>query len=98
MRKLNYPHCLKLYEIYETEHSLYFVIELISGGELLKRISQEKAFHEKDVRILLINLLHALDHCHKHSIMHRDLKPENLLLRDNSNIHDIVRSDFGLAT
>ena len=30
--------------------------------------------------------------------MHRDLKPENLLLRDNSNIHDIVIADFGLAT
>ena len=36
MRKLNHPNCLKLYEFYETESSLYFVIELIQGGELLK--------------------------------------------------------------
>ena len=40
----------------------------------------------------------ALNHCHKNLIMHRDLKPENLLLRDNTNIHDIVIADFGLAT
>ena len=39
MRQLNHSHCLHLYEVYETENSLYFVIELISGGELLKRIS-----------------------------------------------------------
>ena len=26
------------------------------------------------------------------------MKPENLLLRDNTNIHDIVLADFGLAT
>lgn len=41
MRKINHTHCLKLYEVYETDNSLYFVIELISGGELLKRIAKE---------------------------------------------------------
>ena len=42
--------------------------------------------------------MHALNNCHFNKIIHRDLKPENLLLRDNTNIHDIVIADFGLAT
>ncbi len=29
---------MHLYEVYETENSLYFVMELIEGGELLKHI------------------------------------------------------------
>ena len=43
------------------------------------------------------NLLAALKHCHDNRIIHRDVKPENLLLRDKTNIHDIVLADFGLA-
>ena len=30
---------MHLYEVYETENSLYFVLDLIEGGELLKYIS-----------------------------------------------------------
>ena len=48
MRKLNHEHCLRLFEIYETENSLYFVLELVQGGELLKRISSSTKFKEKD--------------------------------------------------
>lgn len=28
----------------------------------------------------MVNVLHAIQHCHTHKIAHRDLKPENLLL------------------
>ena len=38
MRKLNHPNIIKLYEIYETTHSIYLIIELIKGGELMKKI------------------------------------------------------------
>ena len=84
MRKLNNPHCLKLYEVYETENTLYFVVELIKGGDLLKSITKIKIFHENDVKTIMINLLFALKHCHDNKFIHRDIKPENLLLRDKS--------------
>ena len=29
MRYLNHEHCLHLYEVYETENSLYLVVDLI---------------------------------------------------------------------
>ena len=38
MHKINHKHCMHLYEVYETENSLYFVIDLIEGGELIKHI------------------------------------------------------------
>jgi len=98
MRCLNHKNILNLYEIYETEHSIYLVVDLLSGGELISKIkSSEKPQTFNEIATLIKHLLEALEHMHKRSIMHRDIKPENLLLRDSSNIFDIVLADFGLS-
>ena len=99
MRCLNHKNILKLYEVYETEHSIYLVVDLVSGGELISRIQSSKQDPSyMDISLLIKNLLEAIAHMHKQGIMHRDIKPENLLLQDTSNIYDIVLADFGLAT
>jgi len=35
MRSLNHDHIVKLWKIYETEKSIYFIIELVNGKPLL---------------------------------------------------------------
>lgn len=32
MRKMNHPNILKLHEVFETENSLYMVLDLLEGG------------------------------------------------------------------
>ena len=98
LRKISSPHCLKMYEMYETENSIYLVLELIEGGDLLKRIHKKQPFKELDIRLLMQNLLEATSHFHSLNIIHRDLKPDNILLRSLNNNHDIVIADFGLGT
>ena len=98
MKKLDHANILKIYEVYETIHSIYLVIDLLEGGELLKRVKESPKLTHKDLSKLMFNLLQALEHIHQKKIMHRDLKPENLLLKDKSNMCDIVIADFGLAT
>lgn len=99
MRSLHHKNILKLYEVYETEHSLYLVVDLLSGGELVSHIQKDiKPPSFLEISFLIKNLLEALDHMHSQGIMHRDIKPENLLLRDSSNVYDIVLADFGLST
>lgn len=49
MRKLNHKHVIRLYEMYESDNSIYLVLELIKGGELIKRIAKEKIFSEVDI-------------------------------------------------
>lgn len=34
----------------------------------------------------LLNLIEAIEHCHKHQVIHRDIKPENILITQNNNI------------
>lgn len=35
MRKIDHPNVLKLHEVHETVNSVYFVIDIVHGGELL---------------------------------------------------------------
>ena len=97
MKQLKNNNVLKLYEVYETKNSLYLVLELIKGGELLRAVSKKKQFKEIDLKLLMKNLLTSLKHIHSKDILHRDIKPDNLLLRDENIIHDIVIADFGLS-
>ena len=65
LKKLDHPNIIKLYEVYETDNSVYLVLELIEGGELFEAIKEKgSTFFELDVRILLKNLLGALDYMH----------------------------------
>ena len=36
---MNHKNIMKFYEIHESENSLYIVLELVNGGDLLKLIS-----------------------------------------------------------
>ena len=99
MRKLNNPHLLKVYQVYETDHSIYMVMDLINGGELLNRVKETKDFSQKDLAKIMFFLLQALKDLHSKGIMHRDLKPENILFKTaNCKENDVVLADFGLST
>lgn len=47
MKQINHPHLLKLYEVWESMHSFYYVIELANGGSLMDRISLAKRAKKK---------------------------------------------------
>ena len=89
---------LELYEIHETRNSLYFVIEYLAGGELLKRIKSKRFYNENDAVKLMRNILEGLQYIHNKGIMHRDIKPSNILLTSEENDEDVKIVDYGLAT
>lgn len=49
---------------------------------------------EDHIRIIIFNLLQAVNHLHVHNVVHRDLKPGNILMNSDCNIK---LCDFGLA-
>ena len=51
-------------------------MELMKGGELLKRIQQKGCFSEPEARRVTQQLVNAVQFLHKKGIVHRDLKPE----------------------
>lgn len=38
MRKVNNTHVLKLHEVFETENSLYMILDLLNGGQLYEKL------------------------------------------------------------
>jgi len=89
------PFVVKLWETYNGEQSLYFLLELALGGELYATYSK-KGFHgsEKHAKFYIGGTVFAFEHLHEKKIIFRDLKPENLLLTDEGRIK---LTDMGLA-
>lgn len=99
MRTLDHLNIISLHEVYETENSLYLVMELLKGGNMISYLTNKKKIPEEEARIFLCALLKAVAHMHEKGVMHRDIKPENILLR-NLDIKEtnICLADFGLST
>jgi calcium/calmodulin-dependent protein kinase I len=97
MHRINHPHCVRLFEIFETSKRLYMVMELLTGGELFDRIVKKGSFSEKEASEVVRNVTDALKYLHGIGIVHRDLKPENLLFLTPEADSPIKITDFGLA-
>ena len=72
----------------------YFVQEYIQGKDLAKRLENDGAFTEVEVRTFLHQMLEVIQYIHSQSppIIHRDIKPSNIICADDRNFHLI---DFG---
>ena len=81
LQKLNHPHVIRLYDVFDEKRYIYMVLEKMSGGELFDRIVQKQSYNEEDARRTCKIIMQAIKHCHDKKIAHRDLKPENLLLQ-----------------
>ncbi|KAJ3297919.1 Map microtubule affinity-regulating kinase [Borealophlyctis nickersoniae] len=94
MKLLHHPNIVKLYEVIETKHTVFLVMEYSAGGELYDYLVVHGRMKEKEARAKFRQILSAVSYCHKKRVIHRDLKAENLLLDANL---DIKIADFGFS-
>ena len=91
----DHPNIIKLYEVYESNRSLYLIMELCRGGPLFKKISEKvhekNMYTEKDASVIFHQIMSGIEYCHNHGICHRDLKPENILY-----LNDDIEKDNSL--
>ncbi|KAJ1668310.1 Serine/threonine protein kinase [Coemansia sp. RSA 1646] len=96
----NHNNIVRLERMLHTKDQLFMVMEHCPGGDLYENISTNPYFqlpnNDALIRRLFLQLVSALQHCHKQGVYHRDIKPENVLVtRDGLNVKLI---DFGLST
>ena len=103
LMKMDHPNIVKLYEVFESDNSLYLIMEECYGGELfdriLHRINTNNMYTEREACLLMKQIIGAIEYCHNNGIAHRDLKPENLLyLKEGSEEDNPLKiADFGLS-
>ncbi|XP_040564848.1 MAP/microtubule affinity-regulating kinase 3 isoform X2 [Lepeophtheirus salmonis] len=94
MKTLDHPNIVKLFQVIETEKTLYLVMEYASGGEVFDYLVLHGRMKEKEARAKFRQIVSAVQYCHQKKIIHRDLKAENLLLDSEMNIKI---ADFGFS-
>ncbi len=81
----------------------HVVTEYCIGGSIIDFVMTRKKYSENILRIILQQLLSAINYIHMLNIVHMDLKLENLvflnLVNENTKINDIDVKliDFGTA-
>ncbi|CCI49965.1 unnamed protein product [Albugo candida] len=109
MTRLRHPFIVRFYCSFRDSQSLYLVMELCLGGNLLSFIrkhNREKLRENEDkgiqdsacclesTRFYMAELVIAIEYLHSKKVVHRDLKPDNLLFSDKGHLKVI---DFGSA-
>jgi serine/threonine protein kinase len=93
--QLSHAHIVPIYDVGEREGIAYFVMALVTGGNLAALLAREPRQPIDEVRRLLCEIADALAYAHLRGVIHRDIKPDNILL-DRDNGRAIV-TDFGIA-
>ncbi|KAJ0610885.1 putative protein kinase CAMK-CDPK family [Helianthus annuus] len=89
---------VQFYDAYEDEDSVYIVMELCKGGELLDRIlARGGKYSEEDAKAVMVQVLRITAYCHLQGVVHRDLKPENFLFTSKDEPSVLKAIDFGLS-
>jgi calcium-dependent protein kinase len=99
MKDLDHPSICRLFETYEDDRFMQFVIEYLEGGDLFDRYMDNGAFEEPMVASVMKQVASALRYAHRKGIAHRDMKLENICFCDRdatANPHVKV-IDWGLG-
>lgn len=94
MRKVDHPLIAKLFVALQDDKYIYFLLELLQGGELFTHLRSKGKLTEQSARFYGASVVYAFATLHAKKIAYRDLKPENLVM-DKNGYTKLV--DFGLA-
>ena len=92
------PNIVSMLKIVDDAPCTYVILKYCPEGDLLSNITERGRYVNNDVlvRRAFLQILDAVEHCHRLGIFHRDLKPENILVSNNGG--NVLLADFGLAT
>lgn len=93
-----HPSIVTLHAVIESPSCIFVILDYCPDGDLFGMITEKQRYLSKTdlIKQVFIQIVEAVQFCHRLGISHRDLKPENILCKKGGE--DVVLADFGLAT
>lgn len=81
LKELHHENIVRIFKWFSLRNSqLAYVMEYMQGGELLGVVQDKGTLSEEEAREYFVQILNAINYCHRKRLIHRDLKLENILL------------------
>ncbi|XP_051511648.1 serine/threonine-protein kinase Nek1-like isoform X2 [Myxocyprinus asiaticus] len=96
LANMSHPNIVQYKESFEESGCLYIVMDYCEGGDLFKKINNQKGslFQEEQILDWFVQICLALKHVHDRKILHRDIKSQNIFLTKDGTVQ---LGDFGIA-
>ena len=96
-------HChkniMKVKRVHRTQQHVLIAMELAKCSLYDYIAAKGGKLPEEECRVIIKQLLEALQHLHISDVVHKDIKPGNILLMSDGNLEGAVRLiDFGIST
>jgi serine/threonine-protein kinase len=91
---LSHPNIVNIYDVGETDHVHFIVMEFVQGKNLHDLVREHECFSQDIIVNVGKQIAMGLAHAHYHGIIHRDIKPHNILVTDEGRVKV---TDFGIA-
>jgi len=95
--RVRHPHIVDVSDVGEDGGRSFFVMELLNGEDLSRRLQRSRQLSVVDTADIMIPVCDAVAEAHRRGVTHRDLKPSNIFLLVRGRRPHPVVLDFGVA-
>lgn len=94
LRKIKNNHIVKVYDLFDENGTVYYVMNLIDGQSLCDLVKEKGPMGEEDALDVFCQMLDALSvvHSQEPQMLHLDIKPSNIMVDKSGNAFLL---DFG---